>query len=143
MVRSLKQLYVHLVWSTWDRAPILTLEVRQWLHPALAQRARSLGAGIVVVGGVEDHVHIAMDLPATVAVADVVKDLKGATSREAGRRQVALRWQGGYGAFTFAAADFEDVAAYVQGQEQHHSTGTVHADWERSRDVLPSTDRSA
>ena len=51
-------LYVHLVWSTWDREPVVTTEVQQWLWPMLGEEARRLGCAWAVVGGVEDHVHM-------------------------------------------------------------------------------------
>ncbi len=53
-----QELYVHLVWSTWDREPVVTTEVRQWLWPMLGEEARRLGSAWAVVGGVEDHVDL-------------------------------------------------------------------------------------
>ena len=139
MPHALHHLYVHLVWSTWDRAPVLDDQVRAWLWPALAERARSAGAHLTVVGGTVDHVHVLTELPATVAVADLVKDLKGATSREWARRQdvqhqSAFRWQGGYGAFTVGRDGLQVVEDYVRNQAAHHALGTAVDLWEKSRD---------
>ena len=50
-----QELYVHLVWSTWDREPVVTTEMQQWLWPMLGEEARRLGCAWAVVGGVEDH----------------------------------------------------------------------------------------
>jgi REP element-mobilizing transposase RayT len=91
-----QQLFIHLVWSTWDRAPVLTDAVRAWLWPAMATQARELGCVWAVVGGVEDHVHVLCALPAAVAVADLVRRLKGWTARAANAQHPdSLRWQGG------------------------------------------------
>ena len=95
VTRNHLELYVHLVWTTWDRIPAIDGATEQWLWPAIAAKARSLGSKRVVVGGVDDHIHVVTELPATVAVATLVKHLKGASSRLATARDGAesLRWQ--------------------------------------------------
>ena len=93
--------YVHLVWATWDRAPLVTPAVQAWLRGFLADEARRLGSRFVVVGGMADHVHVLTELPTTLRIADLVKQLKGANSRVANAHaENPLRWQRGYGVFS-------------------------------------------
>ena len=123
MSRNRLELYMHLVWTTWDRTPVIDEATEQWLWPAIAAKARALGSDRVVVGGVDDHVHIITELPPTVAVATLVKHLKGASSRLASARlgPDSLRWQHGYGAFTVPKAALPDVEAYVRNQRLAHN----------------------
>ena len=132
VTQRLCQLYVHIVWSTWDRAPVITPDVQAWIWPAIAEKARMLGSGRVQVGGMLDHVHVASELPATVALAEFVRHLKGASSALAGQRLGPghLRWQGGYAAFTLRAAEMPVVEMYIRRQPEHHQGGTVDAQME-------------
>ena len=75
------------------------------------------------MGSDDDHVHVVAELPPTVAVATLVKHLKGASSRLASARDGpdSLRWQHGYGAFTVPKAALPDVEAYVRNQRLAHN----------------------
>lgn len=97
----------------------------------MAAQARELGCVWAVVGGVEDHVHVLCALPATLAVADLVRHLKGWTARAANARHPdSLRWQGGYGAFSVSPADVPMVEAYVRNQAAHHANRDLRDTWE-------------
>ena len=119
-------LFVHLIWTTPDRQPLLDAATRMWLWPAMSEKARMLGAIPVVVGGAADHVHVAARLPHTLSVADLAKQLKGTSSRMVALRGMqAFRWQEGYGAFTVSYDRWHTVAAYVANQEAHHAAGVT------------------
>jgi putative transposase len=76
------------------------------------------------VGGVADHVHLLLGLPATVALSDLIRAIKANSSRwvreEIGMEKFA--WQEGYGAFTVSPGNREAVANYIAHQEEHHRT---------------------
>ena len=76
MPQSLSLVIVHLVFSTKDREPWLTPEIRPRLHAYLAEVARGHGCLAYRVGGVADHVHLALTLPRTMTQSDLVKELK-------------------------------------------------------------------
>ncbi|MGN6755685.1 MAG: transposase, partial [Thermomicrobiales bacterium] len=65
--------FVHLIWSTWDRLPFLTIQKRPQVWRAIGAKCVELGAEVIAIGGIEDHVHLLVRLPATLAVADLVK----------------------------------------------------------------------
>jgi putative transposase len=126
MFERRQEVYVHLVWSTWDRAPSLDAATRDWMWPVLAEQARALGCAWAVVGGVDDTVHVLCSLPTTLTVAALVQQLKGWTARAANARAPgSLRWQGGYGTFSVSPRDIPEVEHYVRNQPAHHSAGTV------------------
>jgi REP element-mobilizing transposase RayT len=122
------ELYVHLVWSTWDRVPLLAGEVRDSAYRLLQDECRRMGVEVMAIGGVEDHVHLLVRMPAAVSTAAVVKQLKGATSHAlnsgSGNRPF-FRWQGGYGAFSVSRQHVERIRQYVLNQPEHHGRGRV------------------
>ena len=84
---------------------------------------RSKQGALVELGGVADHVHILARLSASVAVADVVRDLKAGSSKWVYDQQTQATWNGwqkGYGAFTVSYTQTESVRKYIQNQAEHH-----------------------
>jgi len=84
-----------------------------------------------IVGGVEDHVHILAGLRATHRLADVLREIKSASSRWVHEeiRLPTFAWQEGYGAFTVSASQCETVRQYIAGQEEHHRTRTFKEEY--------------
>lgn len=127
-------LYLHLLWATWNRLPLLDSEAERVVYPALLAEARKAGGQVCAIGGVEDHVHVLLRTPTTICVADLVKKLKGVSSHLVNDRPDApdfFRWQGGYGAFTVSRWDVRRVQGYVLRQREHHRTGRLSATLER------------
>lgn len=115
-------LHYHIVFSTKDRAPIISSEWRDRLHAYLGGVIKNVEGVPEAIGGVADHVHLLIGLRATARLSDVVRDLKAVSSRwvhdEVGDR--GFSWQEGYGAFTVSASQVEAVKVYIAGQEYHH-----------------------
>ena len=120
------QLYVHLVWATWDRAPILTSELLEVVDRSIRHECVQLGAEVIAFGGVADHVHLLARMPARLSVSEPVKQVKGATSHLITQRlKLPFKWQGGYGAFSVSKRSVPAARDYVLNQEQHHGYGTI------------------
>ena len=132
------QLHVHLVWSTWDRLPTLTGAARQAAYACIKSDCIELKVEMLAIGGTADHVHVLARIPSTVCVADLVKQIKGASSHLLSHTipdMDGFRWQGGYGAFTVSKALAPKVREYIQHQEEHHRDGTTHRDHEVAWDA--------
>lgn len=127
------QLYLHCVWATWDRLPLITPDVEPRLYAAVAAKCRELKCVPLTIGGVEDHVHLVLRLHTTVPVARLLKEVKGSSSHLV-THEIApgrfFKWQGAYGAFTFAKADLARVKAYVEQQKEHHAADSLWGEWE-------------
>ena len=124
MPQSLANLLVHLVFSTFERLPFLADPgLREEMHRYLGGIVNEKGGQSLGVGGVSDHVHLLVALPKTASVADLVRDLKRASSIWIKGRSPSLgnfAWQGGYGAFSVGQIEFKVVRDYIQNQEEHH-----------------------
>ena len=117
--------HLHIVWSTQHREPALGPEVRERLWPYLGGIARENGMKALAVGGVADHVHALVSLPATLSISKAVQLLKGNSSKWLHETFPALRnvaWQEGYGAFSIGVSGIDETLAYIRAQEEHHRT---------------------
>lgn len=115
-------LHYHLVFGTKNREPFIAGEWRSRLHEYLGGTISGLGGLPQRVGGVADHVHLLIGLKATHCLANVLQELKKASSVWV-HEQIGLRafaWQEGYAAFTVSASARESVQKYVTNQEEHH-----------------------
>ena len=124
MPQSLVQIYVHIVFSTKQRKPFLRgKDFRDHTHAYLAGVCKNRNCAAIIVGGVEDHVHILCRLGKTIEVADLIRDLKRDSSKWVKAEQTRLaefHWQRGYGAFSISPSHVEELKRYIASQEQHH-----------------------
>lgn len=129
------ELFYHLVWRTKDSAPLLTPTVEPLTHKYLLHRAlQTTDAMVHTVGGIEDHIHMAVSLPPTVEIAKWVGDIKGASAHQINHGPCglgSLAWQTGYGVVSFGKRDLSWVVDYIKRQREHHSAGRVENRLER------------
>ena len=125
MPQSLANIYIHLIFSTKNRIPFLTDEVRPDLHRYLATVGKTADCPVLIVNSVEDHIHILHRLSRTMTMAKAVETFKSSTSKWLKTQSADLdkfSWQGGYGAFSVSESSIESVTAYIQNQREHHRT---------------------
>ena len=124
MPQSLSQILVHAVFSTKERRPFLRdSALRQEMHHYLGGVLKNLECQPIIVGGVEDHVHLLASLSRTHTAADLIKEAKRSSSLWIKERDATMRdfsWQNGYGVFSIGYSQIEDVRRYIGQQEQHH-----------------------
>jgi putative transposase len=121
MPQTLSFNLVHIVFSTKNRAPLIHEDTIATLHAYLAGTARRLDCECYRVGGVNDHVHLAVKLATTKTAAKLVSEIKTGSSiwmKEQGSRNFA--WQRGYGLFSVSPSDLAALIQYIDGQAMHH-----------------------
>ena len=134
MPQSLARILVHLIFSTKNRAPFLSPDLRTELHPYLTAALSQNGCIPIEVGGVEDHVHLLFALSRTLTVAQAVESLKTSSSKWIKTRRSSMAnfyWQAGYGAFSVGQSNLDSVARYIQNQEQHHQQETFQDEFRK------------
>lgn len=131
-MKSYSSLWVHLIWTTKDRVPLLHKNFRVSLFRYTKQRAQQKEIVVDTINGIEDHVHCLVRLKATQSIAQIVKQLKGSSSRWISSKNVIkmpFAWQVGYGAISVSPSEINTVRQYIIHQEKHHST------WSLDREV--------
>ena len=124
MPQSLAQVYLHIVFSTKDRYPWLkTKQLQEDVNAYLAATLNNMDCPCLIAGGIEDHVHILCRLGRQTTIANLVRDIKKASSSMLRDRGEALRdfhWQNGYGAFSISPSHVEPLTHYIKNQVEHH-----------------------
>ena len=128
------ELYLHLVWATWDRLPLIKAPLVQPVYACIQEECRKLKCESIAIGGIEDHVHLLARVHPTVCASDLVKQVKGSSSHLVTHRLPSgepFKWQGAYGAFSVSKSDVLTIRRYILNQEQHHRLGTANEIFER------------
>jgi len=121
---------MHCVWATKERRRLITPELQQRLWPYLGGIARENRMKALMVGGVEDHIHVLLSVPSTLSVAKSVQLLKGNSSKwihDTFKEHWDFEWQEGYGAFSIGVSGIEETNACIHGQAEHHRKITFNA----------------
>ena len=132
MPQSLANILVHLVFSTKDRAPLITSDVESELHAYSSKVFETCESPMIAIGGVEDHVHILFRLSRTKSMAQIVETIKTDTSKwikTKGTAYARFHWQSGYGAFSVGPVDHEKVVRYIRSQRAHHQRKTFQEEY--------------
>ena len=123
MANSYTALFIHTIFSTHNREPVLTSALRDRLWAYMGGIARENKIKAVSIGGTVDHAHMLISLPAMIPVAKALQLIKGGSSKWLHENIGSLRkfaWQEGYGAFSIGASQVDEVAAYIARQQEHH-----------------------
>ncbi len=124
MPQSFSAVNVHLVFSTKLRQTFFgDVGTRTEVHKYLGGISKKLDCPPVIVGGVEDHIHLLGRMGRTVSLADWVKELKRVSNlwmKERGSEFANFEWQSGYAAFSVSQSNIEVVNDYIANQEEHH-----------------------
>jgi REP element-mobilizing transposase RayT len=129
MPHSFVQNYVHVVFSTKEREKLLNKPMQPKLWSYMAGVARNHDFLVLANGGMEDHVHLLLQLPPTLALAKAIALIKANSSRWIGEHGIRFAWQEGYGAFSVSASNRGVVEKYIANQEKHHRRMTFEREF--------------
>ena len=128
------RMHCHLIWSTKDREPAIDATGEAEIRTSIIAVAHKFGGYVHAVGVVENHVHVAVSIPPSRRVSDVVREMKGRSAYHVnlkrGEDQPRFIWQTEYGALSFGDSAMEGIVKYVLNQKEHHRNGTTHRRFE-------------
>ena len=120
MSHTYTQNHLHIVFSTKQRAKLIEKRDQPKLWSYVAGIGRNHDFLVIANGGMEDHVHLLIQLPPALALAKAVLLLKSNSSKWMNERGIKFNWQEGYGAFSVSASNVAAVVRYIENQEMHH-----------------------
>ena len=123
MGNSYISLYIHYIFSTKQRLPLIVPEIQDRLWPYMGGIARENDMKTLAVGGMPDHIHILLSLPGTISISKAIQIIKGNSSKwitETFQTSSHFSWQKGYGAFSINISILQDTIRYIQKQAVHH-----------------------
>jgi len=123
MPSTYTNLIYHIVFSTKQRVPLISEEIREELYRYIGGIIRAEGGAALEIGGTSDHIHILAKLKPAISVAEVLNKVKSNSSKWANDHKMKMRkfgWQEGYAAFSVSESQVPAVAEYIRNQEEHH-----------------------
>lgn len=122
--------YYHLVWGTKQRAELIVPEIESILYQYIISKAHESEVAVYAINGWYEHIHLVASIPPKLAVATVVKRLKGASSYYINEQSLLTEhfaWQRGYGVFTLGEHQRQRAEEYVRRQKEHHQQRTTNS----------------
>lgn len=134
MSHSKCKIWIHAVFSTKDRQPLIRPHAEAKIFALVRKELTASGCWVDIVNGTDDHIHALFLLTPTLAVSDVLKQAKGGSSHEVnatGLLPEKFAWQTGYGAFSVSESHVGRVRDYILSQKEHHRTVAFAEEYER------------
>lgn len=132
MAGTFSQIYIQIVFSVNGRGNLLQKEWRSELYKYIAGIITNKEQKSIIVNGMPDHVHVFVGLKPSMAISDLVRDIKNNSSNFVNDRKFVrgrFSWQEGYGAFSYAHSQVETVFNYILKQEEHHRRKTFKEEY--------------
>lgn len=126
-------LFVHVIWSVYQREALLTKPVRRVLFVHMQKEGEEKGLHILSVNGVEDHIHLLVQMMPSQNLTQVVKSIKTSSSGWLNENKLLtaeFRWEESYSALSVNPSSVKQVKEYIDKQEDHHKTRTLDSELE-------------
>lgn len=123
MSHSYNKIWIHAIWATKNRMPLLTQNVEQRVYQFISEQLREMGCPVRIVNGIPDHVHCLFLLSPQKSIAEVIKQVKGSSSHFINKSNFIpdkFAWQTGYAAYSVSESGVEKVYQYIKNQKTHH-----------------------
>ena len=128
MPHTYAQNVIHIVFSTKYRCKTISREFQPRMWAYVAGICKNHGIFVHAVGGMDDHIHLLIQVPPPLSVAKAVLAIKSNSSRWANEQGNKFAWQQGYAAFSVSSSRVPEVVRYIQTQESHHRRMTFDAE---------------
>ena len=132
MSGTFSQIYIHVVFAVKGRSNIIGRAWKDELHKYIAGIIKRKEQKSIIVNGMPDHVHAFIGLRPSMALSDLVRDMKNNSSNFINDKRWVkgkFSWQEGYGAFSYSHSQIDTVFQYILNQEQHHRKTTFREEY--------------
>ncbi len=132
MANTFSQIYIQVVFAVKGRENLISKDWKDELYMYITGICKNNHQKLIAINGVSDHIHIFIGLKPSMAISDLVKDIKAYSSRFINEKQWIkgkFSWQEGYGAFSYGHSQLDTVIKYIQNQEAHHATKTFKEEY--------------
>jgi putative transposase len=123
MANTFSQIYIQTVFAVSNRMSLIKPDFKEDLYKYITGIIRNQGQKLISINGMTDLVHILIGFKPSMALADLVRDIKADSSTYVNKNKWvhgAFSWQEGYGAFSYGHSQLDTIIRYIQNQEKHH-----------------------
>jgi REP element-mobilizing transposase RayT len=132
MAGTFSQIYIQVVFSVKGRENLISKKWQEDLHKYIAGIIRNKEQKPIIIGGMPDHIHAFIGLRPSMAISDLLRDIKNNSSNFINDRKFVkgrFSWQEGYGAFSYSHSQIDNVYNYILNQEKHHQIKTFKEEY--------------
>ena len=132
MSQTYYKIWLHIVWSTKDRFPFLSPEIRRQIFSHIHEIASKNEYHLSLINGIEDHVHCLFSLNPKFAISQMINEIKGESSHWLNEQKLLkarFSWQRGFAAFSVSESGVAVVKRYIKRQGEHHRKMTFPEEW--------------
>lgn len=132
MTNTFSQIYIQYVFAVKDRENLLQKSWRNEVVKYIAGIINRKNQKPIIINGVADHIHVFVGLKPSISIADLARDIKNNSSNFINEQRYLkgkFSWQEGYGAFSYAHSQLENVYSYIANQEEHHRKRTFKEEY--------------
>ena len=133
MSHSFNKIWIHAIWATKERMPLIHSSVENKIYPFMAEQLREQGCPIRIINGMPDHIHCLFLLSPQKSISEVIKQIKGSSSHFINQNNIIddkFAWQTGYAAYSVSESVVEKVYEYIKNQKSHHQRKTFQQEYE-------------
>lgn len=133
MSHSYNKIWLHVVFATKERIPLITFAIETKIYDHMREQLIEIGCPVRIINGMPDHVHLLFLQNPKMAVADIVKQVKGNTSHWINEQDLIperFAWQTGYAAYSVSESQLERVFQYINHQKEHHKRKTFAMEYD-------------
>ena len=123
MANTYSQIYIQAIFAVEHRAGLIQSTWKEELFKYIGGIFRNKKQKLIAIGGIEDHIHFLFGLRPSMAISDLIRDVKSDSTEFVNKKRFVrgrFSWQEGFGAFSYSRSDLDAVAKYVLDQEKHH-----------------------
>jgi putative transposase len=132
MANTYTQIHLHFVFAVKYREGIIQSSWKDELYKYVTGIVQNNKHKMICINGMPDHIHILIGMEPIQSISDLLKDVKGSSSKWINERKFLkgkFEWQEGYGAFSYSKSQVKDVIAYIENQESHHAKKTFREEY--------------
>ncbi len=139
MANTYSQIYIHVIFTVQGRINLIPKKHREELHKIIAGIISNRNQKLISIFAMPDHVHLLVGLKPNMAISDLVRDIKSGSSKYITEKKWVkgkFNWQEGHGSFSYSRSQINQVANYIQTQEEHHTKKTFKEEYLEILDKL-------
>lgn len=133
MSHSYLKIWIHAIWATKNRMPLITAGVENALFALMKQELMASGCVVKIINGMPDHVHCLFLMNAQKSIGAIIKQVKGSASHWLNQQNILpekFAWQTGYAAYSVNESQLNKVVGYIRNQKIHHQKITFQKEYE-------------
>ncbi len=133
MPHSFNKLWIHAIWATKNRMPLVDQSIEQKVYAFISDQLREQGCPVRIINGMPDHIHCLFLLTPQKSIAEVIKQIKGSSSHYINQNSLTsekFAWQTGYAAYSVSESVVEKVFYYIKKQKLLHQKKSFQKEYD-------------